>query len=74
VRHEHNILLEDNPRSFADAVVMFLQDRELRSRYERAAAELAAQYDWPAIGVKFSQVLGGVAGVNASAAKPCVQV
>jgi polysaccharide biosynthesis protein PslH len=74
VRHEHNILLADNPRSFADAVVMFLQDRELRSRYERAAAELAAQYDWPAIGVKFSQVLDRVAGVNASAAKPCVQV
>jgi glycosyltransferase involved in cell wall biosynthesis len=74
VRHEHNILLADEPQSFADAVVLFLQDRELRSRYERAAAELAAQYDWPAIGVKFSQVLGAVAGVNPSAAEPCVQV
>ena len=34
-----------------------LRDRELRAKYEQAAAKLAAQYDWPAIGDKFASVL-----------------
>ena len=29
---------------------MLLRDPELRERYEKAAAETAARYDWPAIG------------------------
>jgi len=43
-----------------------LRDGELRRRYERAAAALAAQYDWSAIGVKFGKVLDAV--VNAPSA------
>ncbi|MGA9041758.1 MAG: glycosyltransferase family 4 protein [Terriglobales bacterium] len=74
VHHGRDIMLADNPGNFAEAIVMFLQDRELRSRYEHAAAELAAQFGWPAIGDKFGKVLGAVAGVYLPTAKQCVQV
>jgi polysaccharide biosynthesis protein PslH len=74
VHQGRDIMLADNAESFADAVVMFLQDRELRSRYERAAADLAAQYDWPVIADKFAQVLGTAAGIDLSAVKQYVQV
>jgi len=36
---------------------MLLRDRELRRRYERAAAETAARCDWPAIGEHFEKIL-----------------
>jgi len=36
--------------AFSQSVVLLLRDRELRRRYEKAAAETAARYDWPAIG------------------------
>jgi glycosyltransferase involved in cell wall biosynthesis len=54
-------MLADDARSFAQAVVIFLRDRELRRRYEKAAAETAARYDWPAIGERFSELLTSVA-------------
>ena len=73
VHNGRDIMLADTPENFAEAVVMFLRDRELRSRYERAAPDLAAQYGWPAIGDKFGQVLAAAAGVNVSAPKQCVQ-
>jgi polysaccharide biosynthesis protein PslH len=73
VHHGRDIVLADNPRDFAGAIVMFLEDRELRGRYERAAAELASQYGWPAIGDKFAQVLGAVAGASLATAKQWVQ-
>jgi glycosyltransferase involved in cell wall biosynthesis len=57
VHHGHDIMLADDPRSFAQAVIMLLRDPELRRRYENAAAETAARYDWPAIGERFSEVL-----------------
>ncbi len=74
VHHGRDIMLAGNAENFAEAVVMFLRDRELRSRYERAAAELAAQFGWPAIGEKFGHVLEAAAGVHVSAPKQCVQV
>jgi hypothetical protein len=40
---------------------MLLRDPELRRRYENAAAETAARYDWPAIGERFSEVLQSAA-------------
>ena len=61
VQHGRDIILADDPRSFAQAVIMLLRDPELRRRYERAAAETAARYDWPAIGERFSEVLRSVA-------------
>ena len=60
VHHGRDIMLADDPRSFAQAVIMLLRDRELRRRYEKAAAETAARFDWPAIGERFGQVLQSV--------------
>jgi glycosyltransferase involved in cell wall biosynthesis len=61
VHHGRDIILADDPSSFAQAVIMLLRDPELRRRYEKAAAETAARYDWPAIGERFSAVLQSVA-------------
>ncbi len=60
IRHGRDIMLADDPNSFAQAVIMLLRDRNLRQRYERAAAETAARYDWPAIGERFSEILQSV--------------
>ena len=60
VHHGRDIMLADDPKSFAQAVIMLLRDRELRRRYERAAVETAARCDWPAIGDRFSEVLCSV--------------
>ncbi|MGB6383719.1 MAG: glycosyltransferase [Terriglobales bacterium] len=57
VHHGRDIMLADDPSSFAQAVIMLLRDPELRRRYEKTAAETAARYDWPAIGERFSEVL-----------------
>lgn len=70
VHHGHDVILADDARTFSQAVVMLLQDHELRRRYEHAAAQLAAQYDWCAIGQKFGDVLESLVGaVPASTAK-----
>ena len=61
VHHGRDIILADEPRSFAQAVIMLLRDPQLRRRYEKAAVETAARYDWPAIGERFSEVLQSVA-------------
>ncbi|MGA7294477.1 MAG: glycosyltransferase family 4 protein [Terriglobales bacterium] len=57
VHHGRDVMLADDSRSFAQAVIMLLRDPALRRRYETAAAETAARYDWPAIGERFSEVL-----------------
>lgn len=61
VHHGRDIILADDANAFSQAVIMLLRDRELRRRYEKAAAETAARYDWPAIGQRFSEVLQSVA-------------
>ncbi len=67
VHHGRDIVLADGSVAFSQAVVNLLQDRELRRRYEIAAAETAARYDWPAIGERFSEVLQAVAAKKALA-------
>jgi glycosyltransferase involved in cell wall biosynthesis len=57
VHHGRDIVLADDPQSFSDAVSIFLQNEVLRRQYERAAADLAAHYDWAVIGDKFGRVL-----------------
>jgi polysaccharide biosynthesis protein PslH len=64
VHHGQDIVLADGPVAFAGAVTALLQDVELRRRYERGAAALAAKYDWTAIGDKFAQVLEMVTGTE----------
>ncbi len=61
VHHGRDIILADDARAFSHAVIMLLRDRELRRRYEKAAADTAARYDWPAIGQRFTEVLQSVA-------------
>jgi polysaccharide biosynthesis protein PslH len=74
VHHGEDILLADDPVNFAEAVTTLLQNADLRRRYETAAMNLAANYDWETIGLKFGQVLETVAGVavpgQASHAEP----
>jgi glycosyltransferase involved in cell wall biosynthesis len=62
VHHGRDIILADTPAEFFKSVVGFLRDLRLRADYERAAAELAAQYDWSAIGDKFGLALDAVVG------------
>jgi polysaccharide biosynthesis protein PslH len=68
VQHGRDIILADAARAFSQAVIMLLRDRELRRRYEKAAAETAARYDWPAIGQRFSEMLQSVAEQKSAAA------
>lgn len=67
VRHGRDILLADDAKSFAQAVIMLLRDRQLRRSYEKAAAETAARYDWPAIGERFSEILQAAASMESAA-------
>jgi glycosyltransferase involved in cell wall biosynthesis len=57
VHHGRDIELADSAESFSSAVLNLLQDNLRRERYERAAAETAAQFDWSVIGEKFGRVL-----------------
>lgn len=57
VQHGRDILLEDSPAGFANAIVTFLQNEEVRRRYEAAAATTARQYDWSVITEQFVEVL-----------------
>jgi glycosyltransferase involved in cell wall biosynthesis len=57
VRNGKNIILADDPQAFAQSVAALLRDPELRKRYEQAAVELAAFYDWSTVADRFAQVL-----------------
>ena len=57
VEHGRDILLEDTPESFADAIVTFLEDENVRRRYEASAATTARKYDWSVIAQYFVEVL-----------------
>ncbi len=52
-----DILIADEPHTFADSVATLLQDANLRRRYEQAALATAAKYDWAVIAAKFAAVL-----------------
>jgi polysaccharide biosynthesis protein PslH len=57
VHNGKDIVLADAPEAFASSIVTLFHDRAKRKNYERAAAELAAGYGWPAVGKKFEAVL-----------------
>ncbi len=57
VQHGRDILLEDKPAGFADAILTLLQNEEVRIRYEAAAASTARKYDWSIITQQFAEVL-----------------
>jgi len=62
VRHGRDIILADDPRAFADAVLTLLRDENMRQKYQHAAAARAAQYDWSVIGENFGHVLEFICG------------
>lgn len=57
VQHGRDIVLADQPRSFADAIFNLLSDENQRHKYEVAAAQKAARYDWAVIGDQFGRTL-----------------
>jgi glycosyltransferase involved in cell wall biosynthesis len=57
VQHGRDILLEDTPTEFAEAIVTLLVDEGVRRRYEAAAATTARKYDWSVIAQTFVGVL-----------------
>lgn len=63
VEKGRDILLEDGSAGFAHSVVTLLRDKGLRHRYERAAAESAARFDWHVIGQSFAKILESVSKV-----------
>jgi len=57
VHHGQDSILADTPAAFSDSILSLLRDASLRRRYEGAAARLASQFDWSAIGERFAQLL-----------------
>ncbi len=57
VQSGRDLILADDPTAFAEAILSLLRDAGLRQKYERAAAKLAAQYDWSNIAQNFAELL-----------------
>jgi glycosyltransferase involved in cell wall biosynthesis len=60
VQTGRDLVLANDPDSFADATIRLILDSGLRRKYEEAAARLAAQYDWSNIVQQFAAVLENV--------------
>ncbi|HEV7842067.1 MAG TPA: hypothetical protein VGO69_00145, partial [Pyrinomonadaceae bacterium] len=56
------LLLADDAESFSRSVISLLNDGELRGRFERAAAALAAQHDWAVVTTRFEEALERATG------------
>ena len=70
VQHGRDVLLGDDPVSFADAIVNLLRDGNLRRKFGGAAAATARQYDWSVIAARFVEVLEKT--MRAASALPAV--
>ena len=57
VEDGRDIILADTTPAFADSIIKLLCDRQARNQFERAAAQLAAQFDWSVIADRFELVL-----------------
>lgn len=58
-----DILLADDAGAFAESLISLLRDGARREALGRAAAALAARYDWSVIARRFEEVLAHAAGV-----------
>jgi sugar transferase (PEP-CTERM/EpsH1 system associated) len=67
VTHGEDILLADDAASFAESVKSLLRDATRRENLGRAAAALAARYDWSVIARRFEEVLARAARVEDAA-------
>ena len=57
VNHGRDILLADDPRTFADQVIELLRDPSRRMMIEAAAGEQAAKRDWSVVTDRFEDAL-----------------
>ncbi|HEY6340665.1 MAG TPA: glycosyltransferase family 4 protein [Bryobacteraceae bacterium] len=62
-----DLLLADDASSFAEAILLLLRDAQVRRRFEQAAVELAAQFDWSVVAGRFAEVLQAMASGSSSA-------
>ncbi len=60
VNHGRDILLADDPQTFADCVIELLRDHSKRMKLEVAAGEQAARYDWWVVTDRFEAALAQV--------------
>ncbi|MGA8761578.1 MAG: glycosyltransferase [Candidatus Sulfotelmatobacter sp.] len=67
VHDGRDVVLADQAGGFAQAVVILLQDDELRGKYECAAVDVACRYDWPEVSHKFAQLLEAIAASGTKA-------
>lgn len=57
VKSGRDLILADDATTFAQAITLLLRDPVPRRRYEEAAAQLAALYDWSNIEQRFAKIL-----------------
>jgi glycosyltransferase involved in cell wall biosynthesis len=57
VQSGRDLLLADDPKTFAEAILLLLRNGEVRRKYEQAAVKLASQHDWSRIAERFTGVL-----------------
>src|SRR5262249_4823948 len=62
VNHGRDILLADDPQTFADYVIELLRDHPRRMRFEAAAGDQAARYDWSVVTDRFEEALARAVG------------
>jgi glycosyltransferase involved in cell wall biosynthesis len=68
VTHDEDILLADNPETFADHVIRLLQDRELRHRIGDAGRRLvSSRFTWDSAAERFSEICIDVVHQHAGA-------
>jgi glycosyltransferase involved in cell wall biosynthesis len=65
-----DLVLADDATSQIQAITLLMRDSALRRRYEQAAAQLAAQYDWSNIERRFTEVLQEVSRGTAPRGQP----
>jgi glycosyltransferase involved in cell wall biosynthesis len=74
VQSGRDLILADAATAFAEAILSLLRDADLRKKYERAAAKLAAQYDWSNIVHRFADVLQKVSQSGAGSGTPSAKI
>lgn len=61
VQSGRDLILADSPSEFSEAILLLVRDDAVRHRYEQAATELATQFDWSRIALRFAEVLQNAA-------------
>ncbi len=69
VENGRDLILADDAKTFADAVILLFSNAGLRRHYEEAATKLAAQYDWSKIALQFASALEEACRREASSAR-----